>query len=242
MSGAAIRRKEHGALFPYRVGAPFCDGVIFKFIRIDLKLNRFIMKIRITESRLRGMIREAIEDMMYSDEVESIMMEMEDIMGAFGLSSVSEDYAEEALELIRSGNYDRSEAIATVLADKADYMRDAYRDEKFESIVRSSVRRALRESSGGDFVLKSMDIDGDDVYGDFVSEYGDSFGSKYEFRAALDGYLERYGDEVLDLDLASEFDEDGDEIFINTRKVTVHANGGYNDICYDNGGEVIDLD
>ena len=211
------------------------------------------MKIRITESRLRGMIREAVEDMMcdddveldmmYDDDVESIMKEMEDIMGGFGLSSVDEGDAEEALELIRSGNYDRSEAIATVLADKADYMRDAYRDEKFESIVRSSVRRALRESYGSDdFVLKSMDIDGEDVYGDFVSEYGDSFGSKYEFRDALNRYLEDYGDEVLDLDLASEFGEEGDEIFINTRKVTVHANGGYNDICYDNGGEVIDLD
>ncbi len=84
----------------------------------------------------------------------------------------------------------------------------------------------------GEFKVKDITVGGDiDVSKEFFSIYGQSFDSKYDFTSLLNAYMqENFGTRVLDVDLASDFGEDGDDIYISTDNgFPVTAHGGYID-------------
>ena len=85
----------------------------------------------------------------------------------------------------------------------------------------------------GDFKVEDITVNGDmDVSQEFFSIYGQNFDSKYDFAAALNDYMqENFGTTVTDVDLASEFGDEGNEICINTdNRMPITAHGGYTDM------------
>lgn len=85
----------------------------------------------------------------------------------------------------------------------------------------------------GDFKVEDITVDGDiDVSQEFFSTYGQYFDSKYDFASALNDYMqENFGTTVTDVDLASEFGDEGNDICINTdNRMPITAHGGYTDM------------
>jgi hypothetical protein len=85
----------------------------------------------------------------------------------------------------------------------------------------------------GDFKVEDITVNGDmDVSQEFFSIYGQNFDSKYDFAAALNDYMqENFGTTVTDVDLASEFGDEGNDICINTdNRMPIAAHGGYTDM------------
>ena len=57
---------------------------------------------------------------------------------------------------------------------------------------------------------------------------GSSFDSKYELKDVLNKFLNNYGIKLIDLDLANEFGESSDEVYIQSEPVNiVEVHGGY---------------
>ena len=94
-------------------------------------------------------------------------------------------------------------------------------------IISESVKRILKEDTNS-FILRDVIIDGMDVTTTFKNYYGNSFDSKYELKDALKLFLNNYSIKLIDLDLANEFGESSDEVYIQSEPVNiVEVHGGY---------------
>lgn len=85
----------------------------------------------------------------------------------------------------------------------------------------------------GDFKVEDIIVNGDiDVSKEFFSIYGQNFDSKYDFADLLNHFMqENFGTTVTDVDLASDFGDEGNEICINTdNRMPITAHGGYTDM------------
>lgn len=87
-------------------------------------------------------------------------------------------------------------------------------------IISESVKRILKEDTNS-FILRDVIIDGMDVTTTFKNYYGNSFDSKYELKDALNLFLNNYGIKLIDLDLANEFGESSDEVYIQSEPVNI---------------------
>ena len=93
-------------------------------------------------------------------------------------------------------------------------------------MISESVKRILKEDTNS-FILRDVIIDGINVTTTFKRYYGSSFDSKYEFKDVLNKFLNNYGIKLIDLDLANEFGESSDEVYIQSEPINiVEVHGG----------------
>lgn len=117
-------------------------------------------------------------------------------------------------------------------------------ESNLKKIITESVKRILKEGYAEDyFIVKDVTIKGKDVTSMFNSKYGNQFRSKYDFEKALNQFASKFGVKILDLDLASEFGESGDEVYIYSEPndvVEAHGSyGGYDSFNYDDDDDII---
>lgn len=112
-------------------------------------------------------------------------------------------------------------------------------ESQLKSIITESIKKALKESGMDDYlVIRDLVINGKNVIDRFGFRYGTHFRSKYDFKTALTEFAKKiFGINVYDVDLAYEFDEENDRIYVDTNSEgTIEAYGSYS------GGDYEDID